>query len=199
MDNEFKLEHHVTIGVEFGSFVIKMEEKIIKLQIWDTAGQESFRSITRIFYRGAHCVFLTYDITRDDTFVNVIDWLKEIKQNANSDIVVYLIGNRCDLEDDREVTRERAIEFCKQYNIDKFFETSAKTGDNVEEVFSLAAKELYLQSKETEKEGEDNEVEDPTPTNQPKDKNKKPTKNANVKIKNGGKDDKQKKQGGGCC
>lgn len=87
---------------------------------------------------------MTYDITRDDTFVNVIDWLKEIKQHANSDIVIYLIGNRCDLEDDREVTRERAIEFCKQYNIDKFFETSAKTGDNVEEVFSLAAKELYL-------------------------------------------------------
>uniref|UniRef100_S4RMV7 Uncharacterized protein n=1 Tax=Petromyzon marinus TaxID=7757 RepID=S4RMV7_PETMA len=135
MDNEFK----ITIGVEFGSFVIKMEEKIVKLQIWDTAG-----SITRIFYRGAHCVFLTYDITRDDTFVNVIDWLKEIKQHANSDIVIYLIGNRCDLEDDREVTRERAIEFCKQYSIDKFFETSAKTGDNVEEVFSLAAKELYL-------------------------------------------------------
>ena len=89
-------------------------------------------------------MFLTYDITRDDTFVNVIDWLKEIKQHANSDIVIYLIGNRCDLEDDREVTRERAIEFCKQYSIDKFFETSAKTGDNVEEVFSLAAKELYL-------------------------------------------------------
>lgn len=76
--------------------------------------------------------------------MNVIDWLKEIKQHATSDIVIYLIGNRSDLEEDREVTRERAIEFCKQYNIDKFFETSAKTGDNVEEVFSLAAKELFL-------------------------------------------------------
>ena len=58
--------------------------------------------------------------------------------------MIYLIGNRADLEDEREVTRERAIEFCKQYNIDKFFETSAKTGFNVEEVFSLAGKELYL-------------------------------------------------------
>ena len=129
--------------------------------------------------------------------MNVIDWLKEIKQNANSDIVVYLIGNRCDLEDDREVTRERAIEFCKQYNIDKFFETSAKTGDNVEEVFSLAAKELYLQSKESEKDAVDNQEEDPTPTRNPKDKNKPPKKNENVKIKNG-KDEKPKKQGG-CC
>ena len=113
MDNEFKIEHQVTIGVEFGSFVSKIDDKIVKLQIWDTAGQESFRSITRIFYRGAHCVFLTYDITRDDTFVNVIDWLKEVKQHASSDILIYLIGNRCDLEEDREVTQERAIEFCK--------------------------------------------------------------------------------------
>jgi Ras-related protein Rab-2A len=150
MDNEFKIEHMVTIGVEFGSFVCKIDEKIVKLQIWDTAGQESFRSITRIFYRGAHCVFLTYDITRDETFSNVIDWLKEVKQNASSDIVIYLIGNRADLEDEREVSRDRAVEFCKQYNIDKFFETSAKTGFNVEEVFSLAAKELYAQSKDTQ-------------------------------------------------
>ena len=113
MDNEFKIEHQVTIGVEFGSFVGKIDDKIVKLQIWDTAGQESFRSITRIFYRGAHCVFLTYDITRDDTFVNVLDWLKEVKQHASNEILIYLIGNRCDLEEDREVTRERAIEFCK--------------------------------------------------------------------------------------
>ena len=78
MDNEFKQEHQVTIGVEFGSFGLKINNQVIKLQIWDTAGQESFRSVTRIFYRGAHCVFLTYDITRDETFANLVDWLKEI-------------------------------------------------------------------------------------------------------------------------
>ena len=148
MDNDFKVEHQVTIGVEFGSFVANIEGKIVKLQIWDTAGQESFRSITRIFYRGAHCVFLTYDITREETFVNVLVWLKEVKQHASSDVMIYLIGNRSDLEEEREVTKERATDFCKQYSIDKFFETSAKTGDCVEEVFSLAAKELYLQQKE---------------------------------------------------
>ena len=96
MDNDFKLEHQVTIGVEFGSFVVKIDEKIVKLQIWDTAGQESFRSITRIFYRGANCVFLCYDITRKDTFQNVQEWLMEIKQHAAPDVVVYLIGNRVD-------------------------------------------------------------------------------------------------------
>ena len=157
MDNDFTLEHKVTIGVEFGSFICSIEDKITKLQIWDTAGQESFRSITRIFYRGAHCVFLTYDITREETFNNVIEWLKEVKQHASPDILIYLIGNRCDLEDDREVTKERALEFCQQYSIDKFFETSAKTGDNVEEVFSLAAKELYEQSKEELKKEEEEE------------------------------------------
>ena len=100
MDNEFKEEHNVTIGVEFGSFVTKIENKICKLQIWDTAGQESFRSITRIFYRGAHCVFLTYDITRDDTFLSIIDWLREAKQHSNPDILFYLIGNQADLEEE---------------------------------------------------------------------------------------------------
>ena len=143
MDNEFKEEHNVTIGVEFGSFVVKIENKIVKLQIWDTAGQESFRSITRIFYRGAHCVFLTYDITRDDTFLDVIDWLKEAKQHSNPDILLYLIGNQADLEEDRQVTKARAVEFQKTNKIDAFFETSAKSGDNVEDVFALAAKHLF--------------------------------------------------------
>ena len=75
MDDNFKNDHQVTIGVEFGCFTLKIDEKVIKLQIWDTAGQESFRSITRIFYRGAHCVFLVYDMTRADTFNNVVEWL----------------------------------------------------------------------------------------------------------------------------
>ena len=103
MSNDFKLEHQVTIGVEFGSFILSMYEKIVKLQIWDTAGQESFRSITRIFYRGANVVFLTYDITREDTFLNLKDWLGEVKSNTTGQVTVYLIGNRADLEDDREV------------------------------------------------------------------------------------------------
>jgi Ras-related protein Rab-2A len=79
------------------------------LQIWDTAGQEAFRSMTRIFYHNANCVFLTYDITREDTFVNLLYWLKELKQFASPDITIYLIGNRNDLENYREVSRERAL------------------------------------------------------------------------------------------
>ena len=78
-DKRFQPVHDLTIGVEFGARMIKIDDKPIKLQIWDTAGQESFRSITRIFYRGAQIVFLTFDITRSETFDNLADWLKEIK------------------------------------------------------------------------------------------------------------------------
>ena len=79
MDKQFQLEHFVTIGVDFGSFYCEINDQIVKLQIWDTAGQESFRSITRLFYKDAHCVFLTYDITREDTFLTLTSWLSDIK------------------------------------------------------------------------------------------------------------------------
>ena len=104
MDDEFKTEHQVTIGVEFGSYGLRIEGKIIKMQIWDTAGQESYKSVTRIFYRGAHCVFLAYDITRDETFNSLAEWYKEIKAHAAVDVMVYLIGNKSELEDQREVS-----------------------------------------------------------------------------------------------
>lgn len=147
MDNEFKTEHQVTIGVEFGSFGIKVEDKVIKLQIWDTAGQESFKSVTRIFYRGAHCVFLTYDVTREDTFANLSQWLSEVKQHATEDVRIYMVGNKSEMEEQREVTYERAVEMARAQKIHRVFETSAKTGYNVEELFASVGKELYAQAK----------------------------------------------------
>lgn len=96
MDNEFKTEHQVTIGVEFGSYGIRMDDKIVKMQIWDTAGQESYKSVTRIFYRGAHIVFLTYDMTRQETFNNLEEWHKEITLHASPEVIVYLVGNKAD-------------------------------------------------------------------------------------------------------
>lgn len=198
MDGNFKLEHQVTIGVEFGFFVMRMDDKITKLQIWDTAGQESFRSITRIFYRGAHAVFLAYDITREDTFQNVVDWLRELKQHASKEVLVYLIGNRADLENERQVEKDRAIEFCKANKIDKFFETSAKTGANVEEVFSLAAKELFLSAKDAPAEPE------PTPKGPTNEKQN--SSGGTTRGSEGGthkldskKTDSKEKKKGGCC
>ena len=85
----------------------------------------------------------TADVTRDETFANLAEWLKEIQQHAAEDVKIYLIGNKAEMDEEREVQKERAIEFAKQHAIHKVFETSAKTGDNVEEVFSCAAKELF--------------------------------------------------------
>ena len=99
--------------------------------------------MTRVFYRGANHVFLTYDITRDETFANLVDKLEEIQSHASEDVKVYLIGNKSEMEDKRKVQFERAIEFAKEHNIHKVFETSAKTGNNVEHVFSCAGIELF--------------------------------------------------------
>ncbi len=102
-DKRFQHVHDMTIGVEFGSRTIDLNNKLIKLQIWDTAGQESFRSITRSYYRGACAAILVYDITRRDTFAHLSRWLDEAKQNSNPNMVIMLIGNKKDLEHKRMV------------------------------------------------------------------------------------------------
>ena len=86
VENEFKEDHDVTVGVEFGSFLIRIEDKVLKLQIWDTAGQESFRSITKIFYRGAHAAILAYSINKKDSFENTSEWLKEARASCSPDV-----------------------------------------------------------------------------------------------------------------
>lgn len=100
-DQRFRQQHDLTIGVEFGSRTVKINDKNIKLQIWDTAGQESFKSITRSYYRGAAGALLVYDITRKETFNHLTRWLEEVRQNGNPDITVMLIGNKADLDSRR--------------------------------------------------------------------------------------------------
>lgn len=95
----FRSEHNVTIGVEFGNFQMTLKEKTnVKLQIWDTAGQESFRSITRIFYKGSHAVVIVFDITNRKSFEDVKVWQQEIENNADENVIKYLVGNFADLE-----------------------------------------------------------------------------------------------------
>lgn len=151
-EDRFKEQHNVTIGVEFGSRAIKVDGQNIKLQIWDTAGQESFRSITRSFYRKADGVILMYDITARHTFENCSNWLDEIKQNSSLDIVIYLVGNQIDLDADagesREVTTEEGTAFFQQNRLNGFRETSAKSGVNVEAVFEEMTRILYKKWRE---------------------------------------------------
>lgn len=132
VENEFKEDHDVTVGVEFGSYLIRVQDKILKLQIWDTAGQESFRSITKIFYRGAHAAILAYSVGMRSSFESLNEWLKEIRNSCSPDVLLFLIGNKSDISPiHREVTYEEALEFQKKNNILYFTETSAKSGDNI--------------------------------------------------------------------
>ena len=128
MEDDFRDDHDVTVGVEFGSFMVKVEDKVLKLQVWDTAGQESFRSITKIFYRGAHVVILTYSIINGMSFENLNDWLREVRMQCSPDVMLVVVGNKCDLEGMREVQKEQILEFKDLNQILYVTETSAKTG-----------------------------------------------------------------------
>lgn len=140
-DKRFQQVHDLTIGVEFGARMITLENLAIKLQIWDTAGQESFRSITRSYYRNAAGALLVYDITRRETFLHLTRWLEEARQNANPDMVIMLIGNKSDLEHRRQVSKEEGQRFAKEHNL-IFLETSAKTAANVEQAFIDTAEKI---------------------------------------------------------
>ncbi len=103
LKNEFSIETKTTVGVEFGSKKMDVNGIKIKAQIWDTAGQERYKSITNAYYKGSKGAFIVYDITKPESFENVSKWISELKKNAEPDVTIILIGNKCDLTDEREV------------------------------------------------------------------------------------------------
>lgn len=141
-DKRFEPLHDLTIGVEFGARMVSIDNKNIKLQIWDTAGQESFRSITRSYYRGACGALLVYDVTRRETFGHLQSWLEDAKANSNTAITIMLIGNKSDLDAKRQVSFKEGEEFAKANGL-VFMETSAKTAQNVDEAFLRTANMIY--------------------------------------------------------
>ncbi|CAH9099141.1 unnamed protein product [Cuscuta epithymum] len=146
-DKRFQPVHDLTIGVEFGARMVSIDNKQVKLQIWDTAGQESFRSITRSYYRGAAGALLVYDITRRETFNHLASWLEDAKQHANANMTIMLIGNKCDLSHRRAVSTEEGEQFAKDNGL-IFMEASAKTAQNVEEAFINTATLIYNKIKD---------------------------------------------------
>ncbi|KAG9126387.1 Ras- protein Rab-11A [Ceratobasidium sp. 392] len=140
--NEYNVESKSTIGVEFATRSINVDGKTVKAQIWDTAGQERYRAITSAYYRGAVGALLVYDISKHATYVNVTRWLKELRDHADSNIVIMLVGNKSDLKHLRAVPTEEAKAFSAENGL-FFIETSAMDASNVEAAFQNILTEVY--------------------------------------------------------
>ena len=141
--NRFLEDYNATIGFDYCSFYIKYDNKIIKLQIWDTCGQEIYQSLITNFYRNSSLAIMVYSINDRTSFENLDNWLKELKRESNPDAKTILIGNKVDLESERVVSKEEAEKYAKDFHFNQFFETSAKTGFNTQEVFIRAGIMLY--------------------------------------------------------
>lgn len=135
------------IGIDFKIKSINCDGQVVKLQVWDTAGQERFRTITQTYYKGAMGIILVYDCTEEKSFSNISNWMKQIEQHASKDVAKILVGNKCDKED-KVVSEETGKQLADEYGLE-FFETSAKTGHNVSELFQHIANNIIKDKKKT--------------------------------------------------
>jgi len=175
-DDSFTTSFITTIGIDFKIKTIELEGKRIKLQIWDTAGQERFRTITTAYYRGAMGILLVYDVTDEQSFQNIRNWIRNIEQHAADNVDKILVGNKCDMISEKLVETSRGQALADEYGI-KFFETSAKSNINVVEAFTSIAADIKKRLMDN-------------PTTAPG-----ASKPDTLKIKNS----EAKKESGGCC
>ena len=141
--NNFIEFYQATVGFEFLTFNLRINTKIIKLQIWDTCGQEVYKSLISNFYRNCSLALIVYAINNRNSYEHAESWLNDLKNQSNPNVRVFLVGNKCDLEKERLVSKEEGETFKEQKKLDRFIETSAKTGENARIVMVEAAKILY--------------------------------------------------------
>ena len=140
IDRECPENHMATIGVEFKDKIVQINKKNVKLQVWDTSGQERYRSITKNFYRNADGVMFICDVTKENTFENIKNWLIDSEQNSNnSNFKKILVGNKIDLQKERVIDKEKLENFASKKGMN-FYEASAKEGTNVDLIFTELAK-----------------------------------------------------------
>ena len=142
LKNEFHEDSKATVGVEFGSKQFNIEGHSIKAQIWDTAGQERYKAITSAYYKGAKGAFVVYDITRKGSFDSVDKWVSDLKAAADKKLTIVVIGNKCDLEDQRQISKEQGEEKAGKLEV-AFLETSAYSGENLDKAFEMMMNEIY--------------------------------------------------------
>ena len=142
LKDQFMEESKATIGVEFGSKLFNHEGHKIKAQIWDTAGQEKYKAITGAYYKGSKGALVVYDITQKKTFENIEKWVNDLKAAGDPKITIILIGNKNDLDDKRQVSKDQGEEKARSFGC-AFLETSAYSGDNIDKAFNLMVKEIY--------------------------------------------------------
>ena len=147
-EDRFQPIHDVTVGVTFSIKMVQIDGQDIKVQIWDTAGQEIFRSITRSYYRDSACAIIVYDITDQSSFAKVEDWIRDVRNLAPTNCVLALVGNKLDLEANRSVSTSEGKELAEKNGL-LFFETSAATGQNVSELFNECVSTVYTHAKGT--------------------------------------------------
>jgi len=139
--NEFFEFQQPTIGAAFLTQTVPLDDYVVKFEIWDTAGQERYRSLAPMYYRGAAAALVVYDITEEDSFGGAKTWIEELQRQGSADIVIGLAGNKSDLANKRKVSQDEASRYAQE-NGCLFFETSAKTGENVTAIFQAIAKKL---------------------------------------------------------
>ena len=142
LKDEFRDDSKSTVGVELGSKFLKIKGVGAKLQIWDTAGQERYRSITSSYYKGSHGCFIVYDITNEISFENVDKWYEQAKKETSKEISIILVGNKCDLENERKISKEQVEEKAKSLNC-PFFETSALSKIKIDDIFTEMVNNIF--------------------------------------------------------